>query len=52
MLLFDGEETRHYSANRNMPICGLKSTSRHFDELYGKDNGGNEKDENQQERNN
>lgn len=52
MLLLDGEETRHYSANRNVPMCGLKGTSRHFDELYGKDNGSNGKDENQQEHNN
>ena len=36
MLMLDGNETRHYSTDRNVPMVGLKTTSKHYDELYGR----------------
>ena len=46
MLMLDGKETRHYSIDRNVPIGGLKTTSKHYDELYGrKEQVKDEKDE-------
>lgn len=46
MLMFDGKETRQYSTDGNVPIGGLKTTSKHYDELYGrKEQVKDEKDE-------
>lgn len=36
MLMLDGKEIRHYSRDRNVPMVGLKTTSKHYDELYGR----------------